>query len=77
MPVNTESRIPQSPLYNILLLLKWSDNKSTLHKPLQGEKCSSSFSLVDVLIVLPRVFFFASLCLCTNLQLLPRARTPT
>ena len=29
---NTESRIPRSPLSNILLLLKWSDNKSTLHK---------------------------------------------
>ena len=31
----TESRIPRShppPLSNILLLLKWSDNKSTLHK---------------------------------------------
>ena len=31
---NTESCIPRSPspLSNILLLLKWSDNKSTLHK---------------------------------------------
>ena len=42
---NTESRIPRSPppLSNILLLLKWSDNKST-----QGEKCSSYLSLVDL-----------------------------
>ena len=46
-------------------------------KPLEGEKCSSYLSLVDLSIVLPRVFFFALLCWRTNLRLLPRARTPT
>ena len=31
-------------------------------KPLQGEKCTSYLSVVDLSIVLPRVFFFAALC---------------
>ena len=46
-------------------------------KPLQGEKCSSYLSLVDLSIVLPRVFFFAALRPRTNLRLLPHARTYT
>ena len=36
-------------------------------KPLQGGKCSSYFSLVDLSIVLPRVFFLAALRPRTNL----------
>ena len=31
-------------------------------KPLQGEKCTSYLSVVDLSIVLTRVFFFAALC---------------
>ena len=46
-------------------------------KPLQGEKCTSYLSAVDLSIVLPRVFFFAALCGRTNLRLRSRARTPT
>ena len=47
-------------------------------KPLQGEKCTSYLSVVDLSIVLPRVFFFAAaLCGCTNLRLRSRAHTPT
>ena len=46
-------------------------------KPLQGEKCTSYLSVVDLSIVLPRVFFFGALCGCTNLRLRSRARTPT
>ena len=46
-------------------------------KPLQGEKCTSYLSVVDLSIVLPRVFFFAALCGRTNLRLRSRARTPT
>ena len=46
-------------------------------KPLQGEKCTSCLSVVDLSIVLPRVFFFAALCGRTNLRLRSRARTPT
>ena len=46
-------------------------------KPLQGEKCTSYLSVVDLSIVLPRVFFFAALCGHTNLRLRSRARTPT
>ena len=46
-------------------------------KPLQGEKCASYLSVVDLSIVLPRVFFFAALCGRTNLRLRSRARTPT
>ena len=46
-------------------------------KPLQGEKCTSYLSVVDLSIVLPRVFFFAALCGRTNLRLCSRARTPT
>ena len=46
-------------------------------KPLQGEKCTSYLYVVDLSIVLPRVFFFAALCGCTNLRLRSRARTPT
>ena len=37
-------------------------------KPLQGEKCSSYRSLVDLSIILTRVFFFASLYRRTNLR---------
>ena len=36
-------------------------------KPLQGAKCSSYLSLVDLSIILCRVFFFASQCPRTNL----------
>ena len=46
-------------------------------KPLQGEKCTSYLSVVDLSIVLPRVFFFAALCRRTNLRLRSRARTST
>ena len=46
-------------------------------KPLQGEKCTSYLSVVDLSIVLPRVFFFAALCGRTNLRSRSRARTPT
>ena len=46
-------------------------------KPLQGEKCTSYLSVVDLSIVFPRVFFFAALCGRTNLRLRSRARTPT
>ena len=46
-------------------------------KPLQGEKCTSYLSVVDLSIVLPRVFFFAALCGRTNLRLRSRARMPT
>ena len=46
-------------------------------KPLQGEKCTSYLYVVDLLIVLPHVFFFAELCGRTNLRLCSRARTPT
>ena len=46
-------------------------------KPLQGEKCTSYLSVVDLSIVLHRVFFFAALCGRTNLRLRSRARTPT
>ena len=46
-------------------------------KLLQGEKCTSYLSVVDLSIVLPRVFFFAALCGRTNLRLRSRARTPT
>ena len=46
-------------------------------KPLQGEKCTSYLSVVDLSIVLPRVFFFAALCGRTNLRLRSHARTPT
>ena len=45
-------------------------------KPLQGEKCTSYLSVVDLSIVLPRVFFFAALCGRTNLRLRSRARMP-
>ena len=45
-------------------------------KPLQGEKCTSYLSVVDLSIVLPCVFFFAALCGRTNLRLGSRARTP-
>ena len=44
-------------------------------KPLNGEKCTSYLSVVDLSIVLPRVFFFASLCGGTNLRLRSRARS--
>ena len=46
-------------------------------KPLQGEKCTSYLSVVDLSIVVPRVFFFAALCGRTNLRLRSLARTPT
>ena len=46
-------------------------------KPLQGEKCTSYLSVVDLSIVLPHVFFFAALYGRTNLWLRSRARTPT
>ena len=46
-------------------------------KPLQGEKCTSYLSVVDLSIVLLPVFFFAALCGRTNLRLRSRARTPT
>ena len=69
---------------HILLLCSISyscDNGLTINqhfiKPLQGEKCTSYLSVVDLSIVLPRVFFFAALCGRTNLQLCSRARTPT
>ena len=35
-------------------------------KPLQGEKCTSYLSVVDLSIVLPQVFFFAAPCGRTN-----------
>ena len=69
---------------HILLLCSISyscDNGLTINqhfiKPLQGEKCTSYLSVVDLSIVLPRVFFFAALCGRTNLRLRSRARTPT
>ena len=69
---------------HILLLCSISyscDNGLTINqhfiKPLQGEKCTSYLSVVDLSIVLPRVFFFAALCGRTNLRLRARARTPT
>ena len=67
---------------HILLLCSISyscDNGLTINqhfiKPLQGEKCTSYLSVVDLSIVLPRVFFFAALCGRTNLRLRSRART--
>ena len=56
-------------LSNILPLLKWYDNKSTLHKQQQDAKCHSYIImmsievtvLVDLSIILSRVFFFASI----------------
>ena len=69
---------------HILLLCSISyscDNGLTINqhfiKPLQGEKCTSYLSVVDLSIVLSRVFFFAALCGRTNLRLRSRARTPT
>ena len=69
---------------HILLLCSISyscDNGLTINqhfiKPLQGEKCTSYLSVVDLSIVLPRVFFFTALCGRTNLRLRSRARTPT
>ena len=60
---------------HILLLCSISyscDNGLTINqhfiKPLQGEKCTSYVSVVDLSIVLPCVFFFAALCGRTNLR---------